>query len=73
MQIKHQADGQPMDEGQPEEEPRERYTQTRQASPQSRSKTPILEHFGRDLTAMARAGKLDPIIGREEEIERTLW
>ena len=72
MQIKHQADGQPMDEGQPEEEPRERYTQTRQASPQSRSKTPILEHFGRDLTAMARAGKLDPIIGREEEIERLI-
>ena len=72
MQIKHQADGQPMDDGQPEEEPRERYTQTRQASPQSRSKTPILEHFGRDLTAMARAGKLDPIIGREEEIERLI-
>ena len=72
MQIKHQADGQPMDEGQPEEEPRERYTQTRQASQQSRSKTPILEHFGRDLTAMARAGKLDPIIGREEEIERLI-
>ena len=72
MQIKHQADGQPMDDGQPEEEPRERYTQTRQASPQSRSKTPILEHFGRDLTAMARAGKLDPIIGREAEIERLI-
>ena len=72
MQIKHQADGQPMDEGQPDEEPRERYTQTRQASTQSRSKTPILEHFGRDLTAMARAGKLDPIIGREEEIERLI-
>ena len=38
----------------------------------SRSKTPILEHFGRDLTAMARAGKLDPIIGREAEIERLI-
>ena len=72
MQIKRQADGQPMDDGQPEDEPRERYTQTRQAAPQSRSKTPILEHFGRDLTAMARAGKLDPIIGREAEIERLI-
>ncbi len=71
MQIKRQADGQPMDDGQPEDEPRERYTQARQASP-SRSKTPILEHFGRDLTAMARAGKLDPIIGREAEIERLI-
>ena len=73
MQIKRQADGQPMDDGQqPDDEPRERYTQTRQAAPQSRSKTPILEHFGRDLTAMARAGKLDPIIGREAEIERLI-
>ena len=73
MQIKREADGQPMDDGQqPDDEPRERYTQTRQANPQSRSKTPILEHFGRDLTAMARAGKLDPIIGREAEIERLI-
>ena len=72
MQIKRQADGQPMDDGLSDDEPRERYTQTRQAAPQSRSKTPILEHFGRDLTAMARAGKLDPIIGREAEIERLI-
>ncbi len=72
MQIKREADGQPMDDGQSDDEPRERYTQTRQAAPQSRSKTPILEHFGRDLTAMARAGKLDPIIGREAEIERLI-
>ena len=71
MQIKHQAEGQPMDDGQSDDDPRERYTQARQASP-SRSKTPILEHFGRDLTAMARAGKLDPIIGREAEIERLI-
>lgn len=71
MQIKRQADGQPMDDGQSDDEPRERYTQTRQTAP-SRSKTPILEHFGRDLTAMARAGKLDPIIGREAEIERLI-
>lgn len=71
MQIKRQADGQPMDDGSSDDEPRERYTQMRQAAP-SRSKTPILEHFGRDLTAMARAGKLDPIIGREAEIERLI-
>lgn len=38
----------------------------------SRSKTPILEHFGRDLTEMARQGKLDPIIGRSNEIERLI-
>jgi ATP-dependent Clp protease ATP-binding subunit ClpC len=39
---------------------------------ESKSKTPILEHFGRDLTEMARQGKLDPIIGREAEIERLI-
>jgi ATP-dependent Clp protease ATP-binding subunit ClpC len=35
-----------------------------------KSKTPALDHFGRDLTEMARRSKLDPIIGREDEIER---
>ncbi len=36
----------------------------------ARSQTPALDHFGRDLTEMARHGDLDPIIGRELEIER---
>jgi len=35
-----------------------------------KSKTPVLDNFGRDLTKMAEAGKLDPIVGREKEIER---
>ncbi len=35
-----------------------------------KSKTPVLDHFGRDLTQLAVEGKLDPIIGREQEIER---
>jgi len=35
-----------------------------------KSKTPVLDNFGRDLTKMAEVGKLDPIIGREKEIER---
>jgi len=35
-----------------------------------RSRTPILDNFGRDLTQMAAEGKLDPVIGREREIER---
>ena len=35
-----------------------------------KSKTPALDHFGRDLTELARKGKLDPIIGRDNEIER---
>ncbi len=45
---------------------------TQSAQRQSRSKTPILDHFGRDLTEMARQGKLDPIIGRGAEIERLI-
>src|SRR5690625_2476225 len=35
-----------------------------------KSKTPVLDNFGRDLTQMAEDDKLDPIIGREDEIER---
>jgi ATP-dependent Clp protease ATP-binding subunit ClpC len=36
----------------------------------SKSKTPALDSFGRDLTELARQNKLDPVIGREREIER---
>ncbi|MDY8138987.1 ATP-dependent Clp protease ATP-binding subunit [Aquimarina sp. 2201CG5-10] len=35
-----------------------------------KSKTPVLDNFGRDLTAMAEEGKLDPVVGRSKEIER---
>jgi ATP-dependent Clp protease ATP-binding subunit ClpC len=35
-----------------------------------KSKTPVLDNFGRDLTAMADEGKLDPVVGREKEIQR---
>ena len=38
----------------------------------NKSKTPALDEFGRDLTAMAKEDKLDPIIGREDEIERLI-
>ncbi|TET21908.1 MAG: ATP-dependent Clp protease ATP-binding subunit [Candidatus Stahlbacteria bacterium] len=37
-----------------------------------KSKIPLLDHFARDLTALAKEGKLDPIIGREKEIERVI-
>lgn len=36
----------------------------------TKTKTPVLDNFGRDLTHMAEMGKLDPVIGREKEIER---
>jgi ATP-dependent Clp protease ATP-binding subunit ClpC len=37
-----------------------------------KSKTPALDSFGRDLTELAKQGKLDPVIGREKEIERAI-
>ncbi|MGQ4806922.1 Negative regulator of genetic competence ClpC/MecB [Candidatus Entotheonellaceae bacterium PAL068K] len=37
-----------------------------------KSKTPALDEFGRDLTDLAQSGKLDPVIGREIEIERVV-
>src|SRR5881398_2554878 len=38
----------------------------------TKSKTPALDSFGRDLTELARQGKLDPVIGRTNEIERVV-
>ena len=38
--------------------------------PASKSKTPVLDNFGRDITKFAEQGTLDPIVGRETEIER---
>jgi len=40
------------------------------AAGKSKSQTPVLDNFGRDITRLAEEGKLDPIIGRESEIER---
>ena len=43
-----------------------------QSAKGSKSKTPALDSFGRDLTELARQNKLDPVIGREREIERAI-
>ncbi|MBJ7602512.1 MAG: hypothetical protein JF888_04865, partial [Candidatus Dormibacteraeota bacterium] len=40
--------------------------------PKKPSKTPLLDQFGRDLTELARKNSLDPVIGREMEIERVI-
>ncbi len=42
------------------------------SSKSGKSKTPALDSFGRDLTELARQGKLDPVIGRAREIERAI-
>ncbi len=55
------------------EEERKSYSQQRppkSTSTQAKSKTPVLDNFGRDITRLAEMGSLDPIVGRETEIER---
>jgi ATP-dependent Clp protease ATP-binding subunit ClpC len=42
------------------------------AAPKGKSKTPTLDAYGRDLTTLARDNKLDPVIGRNTEIERVI-
>jgi len=44
----------------------------RESRKSSKSKTPALDSFGRDLTELAKQGKLDPVIGRDQEIERAI-
>ncbi|MBL6681009.1 MAG: ATP-dependent Clp protease ATP-binding subunit, partial [Flavobacteriaceae bacterium] len=46
------------------------YTVKQNSNKSKKSKTPVLDNFGRDLTAYANEGKLDPIVGRLKEIER---
>lgn len=54
-----------------DDDPRSGTTQTRKnAQQQSASGTPALDKFGFDLTQAAREGKLDPVVGRQDEIER---
>ncbi|MGV8914828.1 MAG: ATP-dependent Clp protease ATP-binding subunit [Kaistella sp.] len=56
-----------------DDEEREEFGQMRKPTGNlgtGKSKTPTLDNFGRDLTFLARDGKLDPVIGREKEIER---
>ncbi|HEY2656043.1 MAG TPA: ATP-dependent Clp protease ATP-binding subunit, partial [Solirubrobacteraceae bacterium] len=48
---------------------------TRRQRPQTaqrRSQTPALDHFGHDLTADARSGRIDPVIGRDREVEQVV-
>ncbi|MDB9723173.1 ATP-dependent Clp protease ATP-binding subunit [Polaribacter sp.] len=46
------------------------FEQTQKGKAIKKSKTPVLDNFGRDLTDLAEKGKLDPVVGRQKEIER---
>ena len=60
------------------EEPEEEFDEEKKSAQQKaratqvggKSKTPVLDNFGRDITKLAESGSLDPIVGREAEIER---
>ena len=58
------------DDGDTPEEFYKEELKTGDAKKKGKSKTPVLDNFGRDLTKAAEEGKLDPIVGREKEIER---
>jgi ATP-dependent Clp protease ATP-binding subunit ClpC len=46
------------------------FEQTQKGKNVKKTKTPVLDNFGRDLTDLAERGKLDPVVGRQKEIER---
>jgi ATP-dependent Clp protease ATP-binding subunit ClpC len=54
-------------EGESKENP---FIPTSESKSSKKTKTPVLDNFGRDLTALAEKDKLDPVVGREKEIER---
>ena len=60
------------DDGPFEEEPHGGKEESQQQDLEGKSKTPALRAFGRDLTKLAREGGLDPVIGRQNEIERVI-
>ncbi len=59
------------EEGDDDFDEEKKYSQQKsKAAGNAKSKTPVLDNFGRDITRLAENGSLDPIVGREEEIER---
>lgn len=55
--------------GETEDEPRQAAGGMKKM-PETKSKTPVLDNFGRDLTRLAEEDRLDPIVGRQSELER---
>lgn len=59
-----------LDEDEGEDEDIFKVPETPQRKSNIKSKTPVLDNFGRDLTRAAEENRLDPIVGREKELER---
>ncbi|WP_109697669.1 ATP-dependent Clp protease ATP-binding subunit [Chitinophaga deserti] len=58
------------DPGEEEFEDERKSYASKQKQTNTKSKTPVLDNFGRDITKLAESNSLDPIVGREKEIER---
>ncbi len=56
----------------PDGPPAQGTVRQRQQTARRRSQTPALDHFGHDLTADARSGRIDPVIGRDDEVEQVV-
>jgi ATP-dependent Clp protease ATP-binding subunit ClpC len=70
--MEDEDDEDDMDDGDGPFEEESSSPQASQGESEGKSKTPALKAFGRDLTKIAREGGLDPVIGRESEIERVI-
>ena len=60
----------PGDSGEEEMDESRSFSSSMKKMSDSKSRTPVLDNFGRDLTRAAEEGRLDPIVGREKELER---
>jgi ATP-dependent Clp protease ATP-binding subunit ClpC len=68
--IKGELPNEPSDDEPFDDERSKGFSQPKKPANPSKSKTPVLDNFGRDVTHLAEEGALDPIVGRENEIER---
>lgn len=70
--LEKREDSHEPDDQKPSPENRQGPRLEKKTPPKKQQKTPALDRFGRDLSEMAHADKLDPVIGRADEIERTV-
>jgi ATP-dependent Clp protease ATP-binding subunit ClpC len=70
QEIKSESPHEHQDEEEGFEEEKSRPGNTGRKAPAAKSRTPVLDNFGRDITRQAEEGSLDPIVGRDVEIER---
>ncbi len=68
--IKNEMPGESGDDEGFEDEEKSKSASTARKQGATKSRTPVLDNFGRDITKMGEEGNLDPIVGRENEIER---